>query len=80
MKNFIFALALAGFALAGCASEEAEPTTDVMVEDADVVTEPADDMMMADTTMGADTTGMMMETAPMEDGAMTEDTTATGGM
>ncbi len=67
MKNFIFALALAGFVLAGCASEEAEPTTDIVVEDADVVTEPTDDMMMADTTMAGDSTSMMMETAPMGD-------------
>jgi hypothetical protein len=62
MKSFVFALALAGFALAGCAAEEAE--TDVVVtEEADVVTPPADDMMMADTSM-TDTT-MVMEADTM---------------
>lgn len=60
MKNFVFALALAGFALAGCAAEEAETTDVTVTEEADVVTPPADDMMMADTSMTTDTT-MVME-------------------
>ncbi len=63
MKSFVFALALAGFALAGCAAEEAETTDVTVTEDATVVTPPADDMMMADTMM-TDTT-MVMEADTM---------------
>lgn len=58
MKNFVFALALAGLALAGCANEEAE-VTDVTVDQAEVTTPPADDLLMDDSTaidMEADTT------------------------
>lgn len=71
MKNFVFALALAGLALTGCANEEAE-VTDVTVEQpAEVTTPPADDMMMADTTMAADSTDLLMEA----DTTMAEPTT-----
>lgn len=76
MKNLILALALVGFTLAGCAEEPAEPAEPI-VNDAEVVTEPTDDILMeADTTMmeegdvlGADTTATGVE-APVDTTAL----------
>ena len=65
---------LAALAIVGCAEEPAEIDTTVEAP-ADVVTEPADDMMMDDTTMTDD--GMMMEDSTMMEGEMMEDTTST---
>ena len=72
MKKFL--PLLAALALVACAEEPAD-TDMTIVEDAEVVTPPADDtMMMDDTTMTSDP--MMADTTMME-GEMMADTTTT---
>ena len=70
-KTLLLALALTSVTLAGCAEEAAESDT-VIVDDAAPITEPADDMMMEDTTMmeGGAMEGGAMEGGSMEGGAM----------
>lgn len=62
-KTLALALAL-GFVVAGCAEEPADDIDATVVEPAPVVTEPADDMMMSDTTMMND--DMMADTTAMD--------------
>lgn len=69
MKKFL--PVIAALAFFGCAEEPADVDTTV-VEPAETVTEPADDMMM-DTTMTDD---MVMEDTTMMEGEMMEDTTS----
>ncbi|WP_143537531.1 hypothetical protein [Rubrivirga marina] len=71
MKKFL--PLIAALAVFGCAEEPADVDTTI-VEPAETVTPPADDMMMDDTTMTDD---MMMEDTTMVDGEMMEDTTST---
>jgi hypothetical protein len=84
MKNSLFlALAVASLSLAGCADDAAETDT-VTVEPAPAVTEPADDMMMEDSTMMGDDAMMedstMMEGGTTEGGATTDTSTTGAGM
>ena len=70
-KTPFLALALAGLAFVGCAEEEAE-TPDPIIDDAEVVTEPTDDMMIEeDSTMME---GTMTDSTMMDDGMMADST------
>lgn len=75
MKNLFFALAFAGLTLAGCAEEPAE-TTEPIIDDAEVVTEPADDMMMETDSTMMEEGDMMADSTMMEADPMMADTTA----
>ena len=70
-KTPFLALALAGLTIVGCAEEEADTPDAIVVEETDVVTEPADDMMMTDSTMMEDP--MMADSTMMEEGTMEDD-------
>lgn len=61
-KSLILALAVVGVSLTGCTEEEVVETEPVVIEEtAPVVTEPADDMILDDTT------------TVLEEGVMTEE-------
>lgn len=64
----LLALALAGLTLAGCADEEAD-VADPIQYDAEVVTEPTDDLAAEDSLLEAPAA---VDTLALEEGVMTE--------
>ena len=84
-KTLLLALALTSVSLAGCAEEGAETDAVIVDETAAPMTEPADDMMMEDTTammdgsMEAAPAGGTMEGAAPAGGTM-EGAAPAGGM
>ncbi len=64
-KTPLLALALAGLAFTGCAEDEAD-TADPIIDEAEVVTQPEDDLVVDDSTM--------MEEGMMADSVMADTT------